>query len=90
METRATYERVKEALCKRFKPESKQELYSVQFQSKKRQPDEHWADFADNLWVLADRAFPELQEEALIGPVPGGSDKSAGGICSVTEKARDP
>ena len=62
METRATYDRAKEALCKRFKPELKRELYSVQYQFKKRQPDEHWADFVVNLWVLADRAFLELQE----------------------------
>ena len=63
-EARATYEGAKEALCNRFKPESKRELYSAKFQAKKRRPDEPWADFADNLRVLADRAFPELQEEA--------------------------
>lgn len=63
-EARATYEGAKEALCNRFEPESKRELYSAQFQAKKRRPDEPWADFADNLRVLADRAFPELQEEA--------------------------
>ena len=56
--------KAKEALCNRFEPESKRELYSAQFQAKKRRPDEPWADFADNLRLLADRAFPELQEEA--------------------------
>ena len=55
---------VKEALCKHFEPASKWELYSVQCQSKKQRPDEPWADFADNLLVLADRTFLELQEEA--------------------------
>ena len=39
-------------------------LYSTQFQAKKRRPDESWADFADGLKLLADRALPELQEEA--------------------------
>ena len=64
VETKATYEGAKEALCNQFEPESKQELYSAQFQAKKRRPNEPWADFADNLRLLADRAFPELQEEA--------------------------
>ena len=64
VKARATYEGAKEALCKRYEPESKRELYSIEFQAKKRRPDEPWADFADNLRILADRAFPELQEEA--------------------------
>ena len=36
----------------------------MQFQGKKQRPDEPWADFADSLMLLADRAFPELQEDA--------------------------
>ena len=39
-------------------------LYSAQFQAKKQRPDESWADLADGLKLLADRALPELQEEA--------------------------
>ena len=64
MEARATYEDATHALGNRFKPESTRELYSAQFQAKKRRPDDSWADFADSLKLLADRAFPELQEEA--------------------------
>ena len=56
----------KEAFCEHFEPTSKWVLYSVQCQSKKEQPDESWDDF-----VLAYRTFPELQEEALIGPFIG-------------------
>lgn len=50
--------------------------------------------FADNLRVLADRAYPELQEEAQeklsLDRFLGEVTKSAGGICSAPEKAKDP
>ena len=63
-EAKMTYAGAKEALRNRFEPDSKRELYSVEFYARKRHPAEPWGDFADNLRVLADRAFPELQDEA--------------------------
>ena len=62
--TQQTYAEVKGALRERFKPDSKPELYKVQFESRKKQAEENWADFGDNLMVLVNKAFPNLQEEA--------------------------
>ena len=62
--TQQTYAAVKGALYERFKPDSKRELYKVQFESRRKQSGESWADFGDNLMVLVNKAFPRLQEEA--------------------------
>ena len=43
---------------------SKHELYTAKFQTWKREKAEGWANFAQDLRVLADKAFPDLQEEA--------------------------
>jgi len=59
-----SYKRVKEALQERFEPSSKKELYKIKLQSRMKKPVESWGDFADDLCVLADRAYPELQEES--------------------------
>ena len=53
-----------EALTERFEPQSKRELYTAKFHTRKREKAEGWADFAQDLRVLADKAFPDLQEEA--------------------------
>ena len=62
--TRQTYATVKGALHERFEPDSKRELYKVQFESCKKRTEENWADFGDDLMVLVNKAFPNLQEEA--------------------------
>ena len=61
-EARAQYATAKSALRKRFEPDSRRELYAVEFQTRRRQKGESWAELADNLWLLADKAFPNLEE----------------------------
>ena len=63
-ETQQTYAAVKDALRERFEPESKRELYKVQFENRRKQKEESWADFGDDLMALVNKAFPRLQEEA--------------------------
>ena len=48
----------------RFEPQSRQERYKVEFQLRHRTKDESWLDFADNLKLLVDRAYPDLEDKA--------------------------
>ena len=59
-----TYNNMKTALTKRFDPESKRELYLAEMQARMRRTGEGWADYADELRSLADKAYPDLQVEA--------------------------
>ena len=63
-ETQQSYATIKEALSQRFELPSKQQLYKVEFKSKQRQDKESWADFSDNLLLLASMVFPGLQDQA--------------------------
>lgn len=63
-DTKADYDRAKEALRKRFEPESRRELYAAEFRTRTKQSAESWGELADNLRTLADKAFPELQDKA--------------------------
>jgi dsDNA-binding SOS-regulon protein len=60
----ATYEATCQALKTRFDPESRQTRYQAEFQTRRKKAGEGWADFADDLKSLADKAYPTLQEEA--------------------------
>ena len=62
-EVKADYEAAREALEKRFEPESKRSLYFVEFQARGRKKEETWSDFADELRVLVDKALPEIEIE---------------------------
>ena len=53
-----------EALRKRFEPESKKELYMAELQTRMKRRNEDWSLFGDDLKQLADKAYPELAEEA--------------------------
>ena len=55
-----------DALCAaaRFEPESRYTRYQAEFQARRKRAGEGWADFADDLRDLADKAYPILQEEA--------------------------
>eukprot|EP00731_Ephydatia_muelleri_P005167 Em0002g1343a len=59
-----TYSDAVEALRKRFEPESKRELHNVEFQTRCKDKKEGWADFAEDLRTLADKAYPDLPVEA--------------------------
>jgi len=63
-EAKASYNTAKAALRKRFEPDSRRELYAVEFQTRKRNRGETWEELADKLRLLADRAFPDLQDNA--------------------------
>ena len=63
-EARAAYAECKQALQERFEPDSKKELYLAEFQTRSKRATEGWAAFAEDLKVLANKAFPQLQNEA--------------------------
>lgn len=60
----ATYPATKAALKARFDPESRQTRYQAEFQARRKKPSEGWADFAEDLQSLVDKAYPALQNEA--------------------------
>jgi len=62
--TKASYRDTLAALKERFDPESKRELHIVEFQTRRKVRGESWADLGEDLRVLADKAYPDLQEEA--------------------------
>ena len=63
-EAKAQYATAKASLRKRFEPDSRRKLYAVDFQTRRRQQGESWAELADNLRLLADKAFPNLEDAA--------------------------
>jgi len=58
--SRDTYDHAKVALTERFEPASKRELYNAELQVRVRKPNEGWADFAEDLRRLTEKAFPDL------------------------------
>ena len=63
-EAKADYNAAKAALRKRFEPESRRDLYVVEFQTRRRLKGESWEELGDNLRILADKAFPDLEDKA--------------------------
>lgn len=45
-----------ETLRENFEPKSKITMYCVKFKAIGCKKDETWGDFADELWILADKA----------------------------------
>ena len=62
--TKEKFEDAVKALKERFEPTSKRELYTAEFQVRRKERKQDWADFAQDLRMLADKAFPDLQMEA--------------------------
>ena len=62
--TRSSYTAVRCALQERFEPGSRRTRYQAEFQTRRKKTSEGWADFAEDLKFLAEKGFPELQEEA--------------------------
>ena len=62
--TRNNFQEAVEALRKRFEPESKKELYMAELQTRMKRRNEDWSLLGDDLKQLADKAYPELAEEA--------------------------
>lgn len=63
-EIRGDYAELKKAMKDRFEPESRKGRYQAEFQARRRKPQEGWADFAQDLQILVEKAFPNLQKEA--------------------------
>ena len=63
-EARASYAEATSALMERFEPKSRKIRFQVEFQTRRKKKIEGWADFADDLKTLVDKAFPDLQQEA--------------------------
>ena len=55
---------MKKALQERFEPSCRKERYQAQFQTRKKKKEEGWADFADSLRTLVDKAYPDLEDNA--------------------------
>ena len=63
-ETQASYSETIKALKERFEPPTRQTRYQAELQTRRRKKDESWADTADNLRVLAFKAYPDLEDKA--------------------------
>ena len=63
-EVTATYRGATTALQERFEPKSKKTRYQAEFEARRKKRAEGWADFAEDLGSLTDKAYPELQPEA--------------------------
>ena len=51
-------------LQKRFELDSKKELYMAELRTRTKQRNEDWPVYGESLEKLADKAYPELQEES--------------------------
>ena len=63
-EAKGDYAGAKAALKSRFEPESKQSCYRAELQTRRKKCEEGWADFAEDLRVLSEKAYPQLQLQA--------------------------
>ena len=61
--TRNDYDAATKALKDRFEPGSRKHRYQVELKTR-RKKGESWADFAEDLRLLADKALPEFQDGA--------------------------
>ena len=63
-ESQTSYDAATRALQERFEPKSRMTRYQAEFESRCKKRTEGWADFAEDLRSLVDKAFPDLQPEA--------------------------
>ena len=62
--SKATYKTIKKALHERFEPSSKKELYLAELQCRSKKRSEGWAEFAEDVRLLTDKAYPLLDDNA--------------------------
>ncbi|KAL5516105.1 hypothetical protein EMCRGX_G001376 [Ephydatia muelleri] len=62
--TKANYGDTKKALKERFEPASQTARYLAEFENRRKKKTDGWADFAEDLRSLVEKAYPALQEEA--------------------------
>ena len=60
----ASYAEAKKALKERFEPASRKNLYQAEFQTRRKKRTEGWAEYAEDLKTIVDKAYPDLQDEA--------------------------
>ena len=63
-DAKVNYARVKASLRIRFEPESKQSHYRAELKTHQKKREEGWADFTEDLRVLSEKAYPQLQSQA--------------------------
>ena len=63
-EVRGDYARLTRAMKDHFEPDSRKGRYQAEFQARHKKLSEGWADYAQDLQILVDKAFPHLQAEA--------------------------
>ena len=63
--TKGSITNATKALSERFEPTSKCELYLTQLSTKRKQPTESWANFAEDLRKIAIKAYPSLAADAV-------------------------
>ena len=61
---KASYAELKKALKGRFEPKALKERHLAEFQSRKKSRTEGWAEFADSVKLLTDKAYPDLEDKA--------------------------
>ena len=61
---RELYAELTKALKDRFEPDAMKEMYIAEFHGCKKAKTEGWAEFADHLKLLADKALPDLEDKA--------------------------
>ena len=63
--TKGSITNATKAVSERFEPTSKRELYLTQLSTKRKQPTESWANFAEDLRKIAIKAYPSLAADAV-------------------------
>ena len=63
-EAKRDYATAKAALQSRFEPASKQSRYRAELETRRKKREEGWADLAEDLRVLSEKAYPQLQPQA--------------------------
>ena len=61
---RGDFDSATAALRLRFEPPSQKTRYQAELQTRRKKRDETWADFADGLRLLCDKAYPDLDDAA--------------------------
>ena len=63
-DTQRDYREVRKAMKERFELASRKGKYQAEFHARRKKQSEGWANFAQDLQLLAEKAFPQLQVEA--------------------------
>ena len=62
--TRADIKLATKALQERFEPSSRKNRYQAESQTRRKRKTESWSDLAEDLRMMADNAYPDMEENA--------------------------